>query len=177
MQYRNTSWIPILAAIVMIPQLLFWWLAPGAAAARLAVYIGGSLLTLAIPLCWLLTYWNSDLRKTAGLSLVAGVLELAVVVLSAVLLAINVTVRSAVFALLIMALVCLILLLPLICAALKQPRQGVYSASIAGAPGRPQLRIREAAPAPAPVCRQQTAVPEPAPRTPTVSKPLPPRNR
>lgn len=177
MQYRNTSWIPILAAIVMIPQLLFWWLAPGAAAARLAVYIGGSLLTLGIPLCWLLTYWNSDLRKTAGLSLVAGVLELAVVVLSAVLLAVNVTVRSAVFALLIMALVCLILLLPLICAALKQPRQGVYSASVSGERNCPQPRIREAAPAPAPLYRQQPAVQETMPRKPAVSTPLPPRSR
>lgn len=177
MQYRNPSLIPILAAIVMIPQLLFWWLAPGAAAARLAVYIGGSLLTLAIPLCWLLTCWNSNLRKTAGLSLVAGVLELAVVVLSAVLLAINATVRSAVFALLILALVCLILLLPLICAALKQPWQGICSASVSGEPNRPQLRIREDAPASAPVCRQQPAVSETVPRTPAVSKPLPPRNR
>lgn len=39
MTRKNYSLIPVLAAIVLIPQALFWWLAPAAAAARLAVYM------------------------------------------------------------------------------------------------------------------------------------------
>ena len=68
----------------MIPQFLFWWLAPVTAVARLAVYIGGTLLTVGIPVTYLITYWNSNLRKSAGLLVVCCVLEAAVVTLSAV---------------------------------------------------------------------------------------------
>ena len=56
MTRKNYSLIPVLAAIVLIPQALFWWLAPAAAAARLAVYIGGTLLTVGIPVAYLVTY-------------------------------------------------------------------------------------------------------------------------
>ena len=62
MTRKNYSLIPVLAAIVLIPQALFWWLAPAAAAARLAVYIGGTLLTVGIPVAYLVTLWNSNLR-------------------------------------------------------------------------------------------------------------------
>ena len=130
MTRKNYSMIPVLAAIVMIPQFLFWWLAPVTAAARLAVYIGGTILTIGIPVAYLMTYWNSNLRKAAGLSVVCCILETAVVALSALLLGINVSVRSAVFAFIITTLVCLIVLIPLISASLKQQRQGVYSAAI-----------------------------------------------
>ena len=98
MTRKNYSMIPVLAAIVMIPQFLFWWLAPVTAAARLAVYIGGTILTIGIPVAYLMTYWNSNLRKAAGLSVVCCILETAVVALAALLLGINVSVRSAIFA-------------------------------------------------------------------------------
>lgn len=169
--------IPVLAAIVLIPQFLFWWLAPEAATARLAVYIGGTLLTVGIPVAYLVTYWNSNLRKAAGLTVVCCILETAVIALSALLLGIDVSVRSAAFAFIITTLVCLIALIPLINAALKQQRQGVYSASI---PVEPSNQ---------PVCHDQdhsghatgihphNHIPVRMPHQATASKPLPPRNR
>lgn len=177
MTHKNYSLIPVLAAIVMIPQFLFWWLAPVTAAARVAVYIGGTILTIGIPVAYLMTYLNSNLRKATGLSVVCCVLETSVVALSALLLGINVSVRSAVFAFIITTLVCLIVLIPLISAVLKQQRQGVYSATIPEEPiGQPvddiQKRI-DRTPGDRPHCTIPSQMPHQVP----TSKPLPPRNR
>lgn len=177
MTRKNYSMIPVLAAIVMIPQFLFWWLAPVTAAARLAVYIGGTILTVGIPVAYLMTYWNSNLRKAAGLSVVCCVLETAVVALAALLLGINVSVRSAVFAFIITTLVCLIVLIPLISAALKQQRQGVYSATIPAEPiGQPvhdiQNRVDRTTGG-----QSYSVIPSHMPHQVPTSKPLPPRNR
>lgn len=169
--------IPVLAAIVMIPQFLFWWLAPVTAAARLAVYIGGTILTIGIPVAYLMTYWNSNLRKAAGLSVVCCVLETAVVALAALLLGINVSVRSAVFAFIITTLVCLIVLIPLISAALKQQRQGVYSAAIPAEPiGQPVHDIQNRVDR-TPGGQSHSVIPSHMPHQVPTSKPLPPRNR
>lgn len=177
MTHKNYAMITVLAAIVMIPQFLFWWLAPVTAVARLAVYIGGTILTIGIPVAYLMTYWNSNLRKTAGLSVACCVLETAVVALSALLLGINVSVRSAIFAFIITTLICVIVLIPLLNAALKQQRQGVYSATI------------PAEPIDQPVHNIQNRVDRPRGGQPHIttpsymshhvhnSKPLPPRNR
>ena len=169
--------IPVLAAIVMIPQFLFWWLAPVTAAARLAVYIGSTILTIGIPVAYLMTYWNSNLRKAAGLSVVCCILETAVVALSALLLGINVSVRSAIFAFIITTLVCLIVLIPLINAALKQQRQGVYSATIPSEPiGQPAHDIQNHSDR-SPGGQSHSTIPSRMPRQVPTSKPLPPRNR
>ena len=125
MTRNDYSLIPVLGAIVLIPQLLFWWLAPISAVPRLAVYIGGTFLTVSIPAAYFLTYWNSNFRKTAGLFVVSCVLEAWAIALSALLLGINAAVRSAVFAFVITTLVYLIILIPMIHSALKTPRQGV----------------------------------------------------
>ena len=137
MTHINYSLIPVLAAIVMIPQFLFWWLAPEAAAARLAVYIGGTLLTIGIPVAYLMTYCKSNLRKAAGLAVVCCILEISVIILSVLLLAFNASVRSAVFAYIITALVCLIVLVPMITASIKPQRQGIYPDEI---PAEPTIR-------------------------------------
>ena len=177
MTHKNYSVIPVLAAIVMIPQFLFWWLAPETAAARLVVYIGGTILTIGIPVAYLMTYWNSNLRKAAGLSVACCVLETAVVALSALLLGINVSVRSAVFAFIITTLICLIVLIPLISAALKQQRQGVYSATIPAEPiGQPVHDIQNRADR-TPGGQSHSAIPSHIPNQVPTSKPLPPRNR
>lgn len=177
MTRKNYSMIPVLAAIVMIPQFLFWWLAPVTAAARLAVYIGGTILTIGIPVAYLMTYWNSNLRKAAGLSVVCCVLETAVVALAALLLGINVSVRSAVFAFIITTLVCLIVLIPLISAALKQQRQGVYSAAIPAEPiGQPVHDIQNRVDR-TPGGQSHSVIPSHMPHQVPTSKPLPPRNR
>ena len=177
MTRKNLSLIPVLAAIVMIPQLLFWWLAPVTATARLAVYLGGTILTVGIPVAYLMTYWSTNLRKTAGLSVICCALEAAVVVLSALLLWINVSVRSAVFAFIITALFCMIVLIPLINVVLKQ-RQGVESAAIPAEPISQPMRgnwdhsdhASDAQP-------NSSTIPSHMPHQTPSSKPLPPRNR
>lgn len=177
MTRKNYSLIPVLAAIVLIPQFLFWWLAPAAATARLAVYIGGTLLTVGIPVAYFVTYWNSNLRKAAGLSVVCGILETAVIALSALLLGIDVSVRSAVFAFIITTLVCLIALIPLINAALKQQRQGVYSAAIPAEPDNQPVRDIQDHSDRATGLQPHNPIPSRIPHQATARKPLPPRNR
>lgn len=180
MAHRNYSLIPVVAAIILIPQLFFWWLAPVAAAARLAVYIGGTVLTVAIPAAYLATYYNSNLRKAAGLAVICFVLEIAVVVLCVLLLALDVSVRSAVFALVITTLVCLIALIPMINAVLKQQRQGVYSDAIAVEPMQPSNQPFRAAQDPgdcAAGLQPHSPIPARMPYQAAAGKPLPPRNR
>lgn len=177
MTRKNYSLIPVLAAIAMIPQFLFWWLAPVAATARLAVYIGGTLLTVGIPVAYLVTYWNSNLRKTAGLSVVCGILETAVIALSALLLGIDVSVRSAVFAFIITTLVCLVALIPLIDSALKQQRQGVYTATIPAEPDNHPVRDVQDHSDRATGLRPHNPISARMPHQATASRPLPPRSR
>lgn len=177
MTRKNYSLIPVLAAIVLIPQFLFWWLAPAEATARLAVYIGGTLLTVGIPVAYLVTYWNSNLRKAAGLSVVCCILETAVIALSALLLGLNVSVRTAVFAFIIATLVCLIVLIPLINSALKHQRQGIYSAAIPSEPiGQPAHDIQNHGDR-SPGGQSHSTNPSRMPHQMPTSKPLPPRNR
>lgn len=177
MTRKNYSLIPVLAAIVLIPQFLFWWLAPAAATARLAVYIGGTFLTVGIPVAYLVTYWNSNLRKTAGLAVVCCILETVVVALSALLLGIDVSVRSAVFAFIITALVCLIALIPLIYAALNQQRQGVYTAAILEEQGNQPVRDAQDYGDRTTGLQPRNPAPPRMPHQAAASKPLPPRNR
>lgn len=177
MTRKNYSLISVLAAIVLIPQFLFWWLAPAEATARLAVYIGGTLLTVGIPMAYLVTYWNSNLRKATGLSVVCCILETAVIALSALLLGIDVSVRSAVFAFIITTLVCLIALIPLINAALKQQRQGVYSSSVPVEPSNQPVRDDQDHSGYATAIQPYNHIPARMPHQATASKPLPPRNR
>lgn len=177
MTRKNYSLILVFIAIAMIPQFLFWWLAPVTAVARLVVYIGGSLLTVGIPVTYLITYWNSNLRKSAGLLVVCSVLEVAVVTLSAVLLGIDVSVRSAVFIFVITTLVCLIALVPLINAALKQQRQGVYSATIPIEPNNQSMRDLQGRNDYTPSTLSHNTIPSRMPHQPPTGIPLPPRNR
>lgn len=177
MTRKNYSMLSVIAAIVMIPQFLFWWLAPVTAAARIAVYIGGTILTIVIPVAYLMTYWNSNLRKAAGLSVVCCVLETTVVALSALLLGINASVRSAVFAFIITTLVCLIVLIPLISSALKRQRQGVYPTTIPAEPiGQPVHEIQHRGER-IPSGQPHSTIPSHTSHQVPTSKPLPPRNR
>ena len=177
MTRKNYSLILVFIAIAMIPQFLFWWLAPVTAVARLVVYIGGSLLTVGIPVTYHITYWNSNLRKSAGLLVVCSVLEVAVVTLSAVLLGIDVSVRSAIFIFIITTLVCLIALVPLINAALKQQRQGVYSATIPVEPNNQSMHDVQGRNDFTPSPPRHNPIPSHMTHQPPTSMPLPPRNR
>ena len=177
MTHKNYTLIPILVAIILIPQLLFWWLAPTTATSYLAVYIGGTLLTVGIPLAYYLTYWNSNLRKTAGLSVVAGILEIVVVALCALLLGIDASIRSTVFALIITALVCLIVLIPMITSALKTQKQGVYPAPVSRWPIDQAEPTNDNDNSPTYEDQSQKPMPHHTIQKTSVHKPLPPRNR
>lgn len=177
MTNKDYSLVPVMAAIVLIPQLLFWWLAPAAAAARLVIYFGGTLLTVGIPAACFAVYWSSNLRKTAGLSVVGGVLEITVISVSALLLSINASVRSAVFVFIIITLVCLIVLIPLINAVLKHHKQGICSADIPIEPENQTIcEAQDHSEHPAGFRLQNHAASHMMNHT-TASKPLPPRNR
>lgn len=173
MTHKNYPLISVLAAIGLIPQLLFWWLAPAAATARFAVYIGGTILTMGIPTVYFLTYRDSNLQKTAGLSVVCGILEIMVVALAALLLGMNVSSRSAIFAFLIAALVCLIVLIPMISSIRKPQRQGVYPAAIPTEPDNLSTPVMPTRTGPISAQPPSSSVPRPAPP----GNPLPPRNR
>ena len=124
MTHKNITVIPVLAAIVLIPQLLFWWLAPDLEA-RWVVYIAGTVLTAGIPAAFFMTWRKTDIRRTAALLIVSAVLEGAAIALSALLLATDTSVRSSVFAFIIMILADVSILIPMMYSALKTPRQGV----------------------------------------------------
>ncbi|MCD8005937.1 MAG: hypothetical protein LUF29_03035 [Oscillospiraceae bacterium] len=132
MANKNYTLIPVVVAIIAIPQLLFWWLAPASANAYLAIYIAGTVLTVGIAASFLGAYFSSSLRKTAGLAVVSLALEIVVVVVSALLLGLDASVRSAVFAYVITALVCVIILLPMICSSLKEYKQEASYATGSG---------------------------------------------
>lgn len=106
-----------------------------------------------------------------------SILETAVIALSVLLLGIDVSVRSAVFAFIITTLVCLIALIPLINAALKQQRQGVYSASIPAEPSSQSVREVQNHSDRATGLQPHNPISARMPHQATASKPLPPRNR
>ena len=118
MTRKKYEMIPVVISVILIPQLLFHWLAPVEAAARLPVYVGGSILTAFVPTALFFTYCRCGLRSAVGTAIVSGVLETVTLCVCIALLAFNATVRSAVFSLVILALVHLICLVPMIGAAL-----------------------------------------------------------
>ena len=171
---KNYSFISVIAAVVIIPQLLFWWLAPSTAESYMAVYVGCTVLTLVIPVAAFMTYWNSNLRKTAGLFVVSGILELLVVLLAILLLGTNASVKTSVFSLVIAALVCAMILVPFINSVLKARSQGVIPDSAVNLGNSTESYISE------PVTRVQPhySVPVTTVRqTASTGTPLPPRNR
>lgn len=178
MTRKNYYIIPVIIAIVIIPQLLFWWLSPNSSEARLTVYLFGTALTIGIPVAFFITYWKSNLRRTAGLSIVSGLLEIAVVILSALLLSLNVSIRSSIFAFIITTLLCLIILIPLIGTTLKEQNQGLYPANFPTEPcdrlvsDDNNRRINEQT-----LGKRHQTYPVKHNNQVSINKPLPPRNR
>ena len=74
---RNTNrfwWmaLPALLALMALPQLFYFWLAPAMAAASWLVHGVGTVLTLALPLYACLLCWRYGLRRAAGAAALAG---------------------------------------------------------------------------------------------------------
>lgn len=125
MTNKNYTMIPVLIAALLIPQLLFLWLVPYAVVARLAVYVGGTVLTIAATMVLFITYWKCGLRRAVGLAVMVGVLELIVVIACAILVVLDASIRSSVYALSIIGLIHLICMIPMTVSALRPDRVGV----------------------------------------------------
>ena len=125
MANKNCTSIPILIGIILIPQLFFWWLAPQNARAFYIAYIGMTLITAGIPVACFLTSRKSCIRRSTGLFIVGSILETIVIGATAWILAVNATLRSALFAYAIMLLAISVIMIPMISAAVKGHGQGI----------------------------------------------------
>ena len=83
--------------VVLLPQLLFFWLAPQDAAARWAVYIVGTVLTFLLTCMSFGVCWYVGVRRGAAMAAVSGVFDAAVVGVCAALLASDASVRTALY--------------------------------------------------------------------------------
>ena len=115
---RNTNrfwWmaLPALLALMALPQLFYFWLAPAMAAASWLVHGVGTVLTLALPLYACLLCWRYGLRRAAGAAALAGAGQVFTILVGAVLLAVNASLRTAGFALAAMTLAILGVLIPM----------------------------------------------------------------
>ena len=115
---RNTNrfwWmaLPALLALMALPQLFYFWLAPAMAAARGLVHGVGTVLTLALPLYGCLLCRRYGLRRAAGAAALAGAAQVVTILVGAVLLAVNASLRTAGFALAAMTLAILGVLIPM----------------------------------------------------------------
>ena len=63
--------------VVLLPQLLFFWLAPQDAAARWAVYIVGTVLTFLLTCMSFGVCWYVGVRRGAAMAAVSGVFDAA----------------------------------------------------------------------------------------------------
>lgn len=109
----NIPSISVLISVILIPQLLFWWLAPVSADARLTVLIFGSLVTTVIPITAFIVYCKSDIRRAAGFFIAAALLEIAAIGTGFTLLLFKATGRSVFYAYIIMVLISVIVLIPM----------------------------------------------------------------
>ena len=110
---RNSAMIVVLISALLLPQLFFWWLAP-AVVVRFIVFIGLTVITTSTTVCVFITYRRYGLRKMAGFAVLAGVMEGITMFVCGLLLVLNTTIRSAVFALVIISLLTLICLIPML---------------------------------------------------------------
>ena len=170
MTRRNTFYegIPVLFSLVLIPQLLFYWLVPVTAAARMVVYGIGTALTVAAPVTAFAAYHRYGLRRSMGVAITAGVLEAIAVAVCVALLMVDAAVRSAAFALSIVALLYLAGLTPMVRSAAGMAAHETVSGG--DRDSGPSAAHRSAAERPAPPAPRRTGS-----RTGTPA--LPPRNR
>ena len=158
----STGSLLAMIGVVLLPQLLFFWLAPQDAAARWAVYIVGTVLTFLLTCMSFGVCWYAGVRRGAAMAAVSGVFDAAVVGVCAALLASDASVRTALFSL--GALV----LLYIICAApLTTGLEELEPGGPRPAPAKQPMQPQHPAPDPA----EQTLPPCGG------SVPLPPRRR
>lgn len=185
---RNTNrfwWmaLPALLALMALPQLFYFWLAPAVAAASWLVHGVGTVLTLALPLYACLLCWRYGLRRAAGAAALAGAAQAFTILVGAVLLAVNASLRTAGFALAAMTLAILGVLVPMAAATAHgelpavqpldwmEPEEAVTDDRTECADGGYAQQAETPAPVLcAPYRPEPTPVADPAPR----NKPVPP---
>lgn len=132
MSNKNYGVIPVLISVILIPQLLFWWLVPSSTEARFAIYFCGTFIMFAAVVTLFITYWNSGLRRAVSLAIVVGTLQLLTVGCATFLVVKNLSVRSSLYTMAIIALVHVIVLVPMVISAIKPERMPIINTSIAG---------------------------------------------
>ena len=117
--HRKLTAIPVYIALVLIPQILFFWLAPYTAGNYFAVYIGLSLITAGISTTVFFLYLFCGLRRTAGAGVAGFTFEIAAGIMAVILFSFLTDIRSAIFAYLLLALVAFVFMFPLFCSAMN----------------------------------------------------------
>ena len=112
MNRNNYASITILTSIMLMPQLFFWWLAPQTADSYWAVFACGTFFTLVIPAVCFAVYVNSNIRESACLIVVSGIIEIVTIALTITLLALNASIRTTLFVFGIELLVSLLVIVP-----------------------------------------------------------------
>lgn len=116
---RKFTAIPVYAALILIPQMLFFWLAPSAAACYIAVYIGLSLITVGVSTTVFFMYLLCGLRRAAGAATAGLVSEIAAGILAVILFSFFPDMRSAIFAYILLALITFVFMFPLFRSAMN----------------------------------------------------------
>ena len=125
---RKFTAIPVYAALVLIPQMLFFWLAPSAAACYIAVYIGLSLITVGVSTTVFFMYLLCGLRRAAGAAAAGLAFEIATGILAVILFSFFPDMRSAIFAYTLLALITFVFMFPLFRSAMNsrtEPPQAI----------------------------------------------------
>lgn len=126
MTHKNYTLIPLLALVILIPQLLFLWLVPHSADSYWRIWRGFTVLTVGIPGSLFIVCWRTDLRRTGGLAVISGILEMAAIVLTWLLLLLNASQRTVTFVYLLMTMTSLLILIPMIDSVLNPRKTGVF---------------------------------------------------
>lgn len=129
-------------AITAIPQLLYYWLSPGALC-RHTVYAFASSLCLLCNAAVFTVCWNKGIRESAGLGIVAGVSELGIILVSALLLTNNATIRTSCYAMGILSLVVLTFLVPFFLSSFEDREQGVRPLPAKDISGSSSINVRK----------------------------------
>ena len=134
MTRKNYTLIPLLALVILIPQLLFLWLVPRSADSYWLIWRGFTVLTVGIPVALFIACWRTDLRRTGGLAVISGILEMAAIVLTWLLLLLNASHRTVTFVYLLMTMTSLLILIPMIDSVLNPGRTGAFPSETTGKP-------------------------------------------
>lgn len=127
MSRNSTSIVIILVVLTVLPQLLLMWTAR-AAESLTAVCIGTAVITVGLALTALVSYYKSNVRRSVSVFAVSGCGYIVTLLASLLLLVCGATVRTSIYAYLVIALVMVVVLVPFVGFALSATETGVFPA-------------------------------------------------